>query len=38
MNEDEMPVKIGEYVDVEILISEEYDMTGKIVYTREMTD
>lgn len=38
MNEDEMPVKIGDFVDVEILIAEEYDMTGKIVYTGEMQD
>lgn len=38
MNEDEMPVKIGDFVDVEILIAEEYDMTGKIVYTKEMSD
>ena len=38
MNEDEMPVKIGDFVDVEILIAEEYDMTGKIVYTGEMQE
>ena len=35
MNEDNMPVKIGDFVDVEIMIAEEYDMTGKIVYQRK---
>jgi len=35
MNEDNLPVKIGDFVDVEIMIAEEYDMTGKIVYTKE---